>query len=181
MDRKTEVDAHLRLALGTPVLSTSGKAFGRRAAFRVDTYADQPAEGAFTMVTVGLCETPLRPELLMCAWDAWRSDAFYSTLFTVADDLAERSLPVEQGMVLELPAPVVPESKMSHLFIYQPVYHLEDLQPIETAAGPVPVFWLVPITDAESRVVDDDGWEALDTLLLEHDPDLLDLRRDSMV
>ena len=181
MDLRTEVDAHLRLALGTPVLSTSGRAAGRRASFRVDTYADQPAEGAFTVVTVGLCETALQQELLLCAWDAWRNDAFYSTLFTVADDLAASSLPIDQGMVLELPAAIVPESKMAHLFIYQPVYHIEGLQPIETNSGPIPILWLIPITDAESRLIDDRGWEAFDTLLLHRDPDLLDLRRDSIV
>jgi hypothetical protein len=180
MNLKTEVDGHLRLALGTPVRSTSARASGRRAPFRADTYADQPAEAAFTIVTVGLCET-LRQELLVCAWNLWRSDAFYSTLFTVADELAATNHAVAPGMALELPAPIVPGSKMAHLFIYQPVYHLKELQPIDTSSGPIPILWLIPITESEARLIDDSGWEAFDTLLLDRDPDLLDLQRDSIV
>jgi hypothetical protein len=181
MNRVTEVDGYLRLAFGTPVLSTSGRAHGRRAPWRIDTYADRPADDAFTIATVGVCDTPLAQELLLSAWNAHKHDGAYNTLFTVSDDLVARELAVEQGMVLELQAPVVAESRMRQLFVYTPVYHLDDTSPIETQSGPVALYWLIPITTAESDFVDANGWEEFDSLLLEHDPDLLDWTRASIV
>jgi hypothetical protein len=181
MERRTEVDGFFRLAFGTPVLSTSGRAHGRRASWSVDTYDDQPAEDAFTLATVGLCDTPLEQELLLCAWNAQKSDALYNTLFTVADELVTRGLPVDAGSLLELPAPIVPRSFLRHLFAFEPLYHFQEVPVIDTAAGPVQMLWLIPVTDKEAEFIEEHGPQAFDDLLAERDPDLLDLLRPSAI
>ena len=41
--------------------------------------------------------------------------------------------------------------------------------------------WLVGITGAEARFVEQNGWEAFEALLEERNPDLLDFGRESAV
>jgi hypothetical protein len=186
MNLAGRVERHLAASLGRPALVTdaSDPSSGRPAAFRVATFDDQPVESAFTLVTLGLCERALRDdehtvrqELVVCAWNAFRDDALRHLLFALGDFIAGSGDAAAPGMVYELPEPFVSGRQWEHLFAFQPLYHDQRLGPFED----VQFVWLIPITAEESAFIDANGPESFDALLEEHDPDLLDLSRDSVV
>lgn len=176
--------------LGAPALVTDARDVegGRNASFRVGTYLDQPVEGAFTLATIGLSETPqhgpesepVRQELLLCAWDGFRHDSLYSTLFSVAQLVHDSGETANPGAVLELPQPVVQGGSLRHLFVYIPIYHSDDLHAVPLGGEAVEVLWLIPITEKEAAFIEKNGPEAFDQLLGREDPDLLDLERPSL-
>ncbi len=167
MNLAGRVERHLAASLGRPALVTdaSDPSSGRPAAFRVATFDDQPVESAFTLVTLGLCERALR------------DDALRHLLFALGDFIAGSGDAAAPGMVYELPEPFVSGRQWEHLFAFQPLYHDQRLGPFED----VQFVWLIPITAEESAFIDANGPESFDALLEEHDPDLLDLSRDSVV
>jgi len=162
---------------------------GEQAAFAVATFRDQPVEGAFTLVTIGLSERPfrgpsgeaVRQELLVCAWDRFFGEALYQTLFSMAHLLRESGETANPGTVYELPQPMGTEVPWRHLFLYPPGYHPDELQPIRLDRGEVEVCWLIPVTPEETDFVEREGPEAFDDLLERTDPDLMDLARGSVV
>jgi hypothetical protein len=176
--------------LGKPALLTDARDVeGRRnASFRVGTYLDQPVEGAFTLATVGLSETPhigpesesVRQELLLCAWNGFRQDSLYNTIFTAAQLIHDSGETANPGEVLEIPFPIAEGLPLRHLFVHIPIYFADGLHPIPLGREAVEVLWLIPITEAEAAFVEENGPEAFDELLGREDPDLLDLERASL-
>ncbi|MFC6153094.1 suppressor of fused domain protein [Nocardioides yefusunii] len=80
-------------------------------------------------------------------------------------------------------APVRPRSgiwgsEVSALYVADPVYLPDEFARFAGEGGPdVQVLWLVPITSAEARFVREQGWEAFEDLLVDQDPDLVDVFR----
>jgi hypothetical protein len=182
--------------LGAPAQVTDARDVeGRRnASFRVGTYLDQPVEDAFTLATIGLSDTPqrgpsaerVRQELLLCAWNGFRHDSFYATLFTAAQLIHDSGETANPGEVIEMPLPVAEGVALRHLFVYLPIYHSDDLHAVPLGNGKkddeaVEVLWLIPITAAEAAFIEENGPEAFDQLLGREDPDLMDLERPSLL
>ena len=149
--------------LGTPERETHATAAGTdaAAAVRVLTFADQPVEDAFTLVSVGL-----EKELLLCGWNAFRTDAAYKTLFSLAQIVHDDAMDIEEGTLLEMPE--------RSFLVWAPVYHDERLQDL-------PILWLIPVTESEATWIEEHEPDAFDALMQEKDPDLLDWSRESVV
>lgn len=191
MSLSERVEKHLAVVLGPPGRVTRARdpESGTAAAFRVITFPDQPVEGAFTLVTVGLSDRPLRgpsgeavrQELLVCAWDSFYGDALYQVLFSMAHLIREGGETADPGTVLELPQPIATAVPWRHLFLFVPGYHPEKLQPISLGENEVEICWLIPVTPEESALIEKEGPEAFDDLLDRADPDLMDFGRGSVV
>jgi len=185
------VRQHLEGVLGTPFRASTAHDVTRGivAAFGVATFRDQPVEGAFTLVTVGLSEhllpgdesEPVRQELLVCAWDRFFGDALYQAFFSMADLVLEDGTRIDPGTVYELPERIADAMGSHRFFAYPPCYHPEELQPIQLDDGEVEIRWLIPIAPEESDFVEREGAEAFDDLLELENPDLMDLDRGSVV
>ncbi len=181
---------HLETILGPAVRLTRGRdlAGDRQASFEVATFNGQPADGAVTLVTVGLAETALkgpsgesvRQELLLCAWNEAAGENLYTGLFSAAQvylDLGESANP---GSILELDQPLGGPAGPRELFLYEPTYHPEELATVPGSAAdpePIEIVWLIPVTAAEAALIASEGPQAFERYLAANDPDLLDLGR----
>jgi hypothetical protein len=194
MSVRDQVKAYLERQLGPIAQETTARdVVGQRnAPFTVATFIGQPVEGAFTLVTLGLSDRPLRApsservrqELLVCGWEGFRKDRVYEALFTVAQSLRDQDETANPGAVLKLHQPLADEGGLEHVFLFEPVYFPEALTevPLErNSGGPgeqaVELIWLVPITAAEAELAATQGPESFERYLGEKDPDLLDLTR----
>jgi len=71
---------------------------------------------------------------------------------------------------------------MEAFFFYMPICLPEEFSTYESSTGETRgIVWAIPITRQEAFFVRDNGWEAFVDLLQEHDPDLLDMHRKSVV
>lgn len=186
------VRTYLEQALGPVVRVTTGRDLvgSQSAPCAIATFADQPVEGAFTLVTLGLSDSPLlgpegervRQELLLCGWNADLDDRLYGLLFTVATGIRDAGETANPGAVLELDGPLGEPGDLRHVFLYPPTYHRDELATISApdddgSCGEIEILWLLPVTAVEVELIEAQGPEAFEAHLVEADPDLLDLRR----
>lgn len=161
----------------------------RPAAFSIETIFDQPCDGARTCVTVGLSDVPLRRagggldrlEILFCAYDEFINDEILEWLFSIGERLLESQESAHLGMVWPLERSIVKQSALDCGCFYQPVYFPETMHGIDAMDPPLIFSWLIPITSKEAAFIDTSGIKKFDALFAKHDPDLLDLRRKSLV
>lgn len=187
------VRTYLERILGPVVSVTTGRDLvgSQTAPCSIATFADQPVAGAFTLVTLGLSDSPLlgpegelvRQELLLCGWNADLDDRLYGLLFSVASGIRDEGETANPGAVLELDGPLSEPGDLRHVFLYPPTYHRDEVATIPAPGdgdshGEIEVLWLLPVNAAEVDLIEERGPEAFETHLLEADPDLLDLRRD---
>lgn len=184
------VEQHLTRILGSPSRLTAAHdpETGQEAPFAVGLFDDVPAEGAFTLMSSGISTRELRDgdrrgrvEILFCAWDRFRDDSLDGTFFTVGNAILETGTMVYPGRLYELPAPISDNTVMRHLFAYPPTYFDDALATIPFGAESIDVLWLIPVHEEEAELMEQRGPEAFVELLGEYDPDLLDLRRRSIV
>jgi len=140
-----------------------------------------PCEGATTVVTNGLSDLPhhrLREELLLACWTPELSTDLLLVVEFVARQLAEGREPLAYGDVIGPAGPLVPGSAMEALYVCEPTYFPEGFAAFNTAPGcRVRLRWLVPIHAPEARIVEHEGAEFFEGLLVDEDPDLLSLGR----
>lgn len=189
IDTGDRVKAHLERVLGPVARVTAGRdvAGERQAPCAIATFADQPVEGAFTLVTVGLSDAPLlgpegervRQELLLCAWNSDLDDRLYSLLLSAAQAFRDDDETANPGAVIELDGPLTERSDLHHVFLYPPTYHPDELAtvPGATEEDEIEILWLIPITAQEIALIKAQGLEAFEDHLAASDPDLLDLGR----
>ncbi|MEM8962107.1 MAG: suppressor of fused domain protein [Acidobacteriota bacterium] len=194
MDIVRQVGSHLASVLGSPVRLTLARApESDRAPFHVATFANVPATGATTLVTLGLCDPPLaapdgepvRQELLLCAWNEHDAEALLQLLFSIGDTVRQNGESADFGDVIDLATSFGDPSPFpTHAFLYPPVYHPETIHdcPVQLDGrdATVELVWFIPLTPGEAEHVLAEGPKAFADLMASTDPDLLDLdRRDS--
>lgn len=102
-------------------------------------------------------------------------------LLTVAHDLISTHRALLRGEVIGPRGPIVAGSVLEAYYCALPVYFKDGLA---TFRGTVPgtvIIWVVPISHAEAHFVWEHGWQKFEDLLIARDPDLMDLRRNSLV
>ena len=182
---------HLEKQLGKEALRSSARSndTGSLLDVSISLFNDQPATDAFTLASVGLSNKifmqpdnkQVRHEILFCAYNKFRTDAIYEKLFDVLDYLLEQDEAISLGQLFDCEGPVASNSSMEGFLFYTPVYFDEALHVIETMKPHVILAWLIPIHRSELEFIAENGPDAFDALLGEHDPDLLDLSREAIV
>lgn len=157
--------------------------------FRIAIVPECPVDGATTLVTVGLSETPLkqedgtdiRHELVICAYQRFGEEVF-ENLIKVMGFMAQSLLAQEEaiaaGDIVDLGESLVSGSPMTALYLVDPLYFPEEFRSMETVKPPVAFAWAVPLMAVEADFVQQEGFKAFETLLEQQDPDLIDLMRD---
>lgn len=181
-----DVVAHLESFLGPIDGGWSENAAGERLPFKVLRFAGAPIPGATTFTTFGVSDVALtlpdgrlvRQELVFSAYDRFASSPIVTALHDVAVDLVSRGQALLRGSVYagSFPLPGV----TSELYSAIPVFFPDGFQAWRGSDPPTTLVWLVPITVAERRFVEAQGWEAFEQLLESQDPDLLDLDRPAL-
>ncbi|HYN22751.1 MAG TPA: suppressor of fused domain protein [Thermoanaerobaculia bacterium] len=176
--------AHLERHLGP--IQTGWRLPGADSVFVV-RFDDRPLEGAVTYTTVGLSETllhqedggNLRQELLFCCWAPERDDDIVGLLMVVAGDVLQSEQAFAHGQVLGPAGPLVPDGNVEALYCTAPVYFDDEFHAFRGVDPPVIIVWLVPLTRDEAAAAQTD--ENFEDLLVEADPDFLDLSRESIL
>lgn len=153
-------------------------------------FADCPVRGAATFMTVGLSHhvfhqaegANVRLEFIVACHTS-TVEAFNpaSVLANACDMCAPTHHAPPRGTVLGPKGRFFPESEMTALYCSPPTCFHDGLAAFDGFPEPFLPIWLVPITSAEARFVQEDGWQAFESLLDAADVDLLDLKRRSLV
>jgi hypothetical protein len=153
-------------------------------------FREQPVRGATTFATLGLSHhllsqptgVQLRIELLLACRNEFVS-AFkaMSVLADVSDDIRSLHQAPSRGTVFGPRGRFFAESEMAALYCSAPVYFAGGLARFSGFSEPFVPIWLVPITALEAKFVHTHGWSRFEDILVGSDPDLLDLRRPSVV
>ena len=148
-----------------------------------------PSRGLTSYSTVNLSDAPLiqkgrkypvRIELVG-ACDG-KVEKFANVLSTAAFFVMKEKWFCRPGVVFETLVRMYKLSKtMEHLYFTAPSQWPELNQTLELATKKVTWLWAIPISEAESRYIAENGDEKFESLLEEADADVFDIRRESIV
>lgn len=181
--------AHLEHFLGRVERGWSKDADGRAVPFNVALFDGEPLGDAQALTTIGLSRSPLlmsdgrrvRLELVMLFSKAFGPRNLPGVLQQVGLDALANGRAYVRGEVLGPRGVLIPETRFEALYVAIPVWLSDEFHAFKPSAGePVIFVWLVPITATEAAYVRSHGWDAFEDRLVEQDPDLLDLQRESI-
>jgi hypothetical protein len=147
--------------------------------------ADAPFAGVTTWATLGLSNhhltqpggRGLHQELVMHLPNARQPANIAGVLFQVAAELIERGQGLALGEVIGPRGQLFTQSEMTALVAAAPVYLPDSFGVCDTAAAPVVLTWLIPVTAAEAQFARAHGWPALEAVFVAQDPDLTNIDR----
>ncbi|MBT2534150.1 suppressor of fused domain protein [Arthrobacter sp. ISL-48] len=70
-----------------------------------------------------------------------------------------------------------PGTSLEAMYVCAPVYLPDEFSACEEPDEPIVIAWLIPLFKEEAAFARTHGWEALERLLVENDPDLTDWHR----
>jgi hypothetical protein len=152
-------------------------------------FRDQPSVGLLTFATLGLSSTILqlgerrsvRQELLLVARADEASDVFSKLLIHVAALMLHEQRALLRGDIVPLGESIIAERQVDHLYASIPVVFCDELAVLNDSTPPTVLVWLIPLQKKEIDFVRTVGWSEFETRLESTDPDLYDLRRESVV
>jgi hypothetical protein len=184
---------HMERYLGEAKGGWSTYENGQSAPFQVVQFGEVPGETGWTaLATLGLNQYPtrsaksgkdVRQELVLVLPTASAPGPFPSVLQQIGTQVVRSGDAVLRGEFLELepPGPFVPGSGLTAFYATFPSYLPDGF---DTYRGPefdVVFVWVIPIAPSELAFVKSAGWSKFEDLLVEQDPDLLDLHRSPLV
>src|SRR5438552_6204218 len=158
-----------------------------QAPYRIVEFRDVPCEGAVTLATLGLSDVPLhmfRQEFLFLCYEQFMSDDLIKLLAVVAEGVRESNHPLLHGAVLPPAGPLLEYTKMEALYVGTLMYFgtdEESFNVLKLDNLSVLFSWLFPIYPSEVEWIRDHGYDAFESMIVERDPDLMDLERPPMV
>ena len=100
-----------------------------------------------------------------------------SLLQQLADESIHEGRALVRGDVISPRGVLDPNTSLEAMYVCAPVYQPDEFSICEEPEGPVVIAWLLPLFAEEASFALAHGWEALEKLLVEHDPDLTDWER----
>jgi hypothetical protein len=153
---------------------------------QVVKFDDGPLDGVAAYSTLGLSQyvlavpgkAPIRIELLMMVRRGLFERYVPSLMQQLAEEMIHEGRAPLRGEVIGPRGLLDPDTRLEAFLVYGPVYQPKEFAVCEDAdSGPIIIAWLVPLFPDEASFADTHGWEALDSLLVEHDPDVADWLR----
>jgi hypothetical protein len=185
-DRSPPLIAHVEQHIG--VISRGSELSSDRGiqAVIVDGH---PTLEATSYLTLGLSDHVLtgpsgrqfRQELLGASYTRFAELNPDANLLKIAHDLLQAHRAALRGEVIGPAGPIVHGSSLEAYYCSLPAYFSDDLVTFRGSVPATTFIWLVPITHPEAHYVWEQGWAKFEDLLVERDPDLLDLTRPSLV
>ncbi len=176
---------HLERYLGAISEGWSKDADGHRQHAQVVKFDDGPLDGVAAYSTLGLSryelalpgKAPVRAELLMMVRRGHFERYVPSILQQLAEEMVHRGRAPLRGELIGPRGPLDPETRLEAFLVYSPYYQPDEFAVCEDANGPVIIVMLVPLFPEEASFAATHGWKALESLLVEHDPDVDDWLR----
>lgn len=159
---------------------------GQRMHVQILQFHSGPLEDVAAYSTLGLGRhrlispssgKPIRLELLMMVRRGDFERFIPSLLQQLADESIDGGRALLRGDVIGPRGVLDPNTSLEAMYVCGPVYQPDEFSTCEEPDGPVVIAWLIPLFAEEARFALTHGWEALEKLLAEHDPDLTDWRR----
>ncbi len=186
---RTSLVSYIERVLGEPDVGSMLTDAAQAQRYFVTRFANTPIPGATTFMTLGLSEHRLtqpdgsiRQELVFAHYDRFQHMESAKLITSVARECLESHRALLHGDVLGPAGPLCVDTEMQALYCCPPVYFDDRLRVFEEDGFEPTVFvWLVPIWKQEANFVRSQGHRRFEDLLEEKDPDLLDLKRTSIV
>jgi hypothetical protein len=150
-------------------------------------YIGVPCEGAKTLATLGFCDVPLhmfRQEFLFLCYDQFISGDLIALLAFVAKVVSENNHPLLHGTVLPPAGPLLEYTSMEALYVGTLMYFNtsdESFDVLKADSTSVLISWLIPLHSSEAGWIGEHGYDAFEDLIIDRDPDLMDLERPPLV
>jgi hypothetical protein len=181
------LERHYRRFLGKPSHRTEIPLPGGEK-FSIEEFERQPCEGASTLVSFGLAERQAKQalhhnhELLFCCQQRFVSLDLAKVIGSIVTKVIQTGKPLFRGDVLGPAGPLLPGVPVEALYVCPPSYFKEPFFKFQASDDvDVHILWLIPIHRGEAEWVRQRGWSEFESLLQAKNPDLLDLKRPSIV
>lgn len=156
---------------------------------QVVSFERQPEPGVKTYATLGLgrhiVELPgskqIRQELLMSANETFSADAVAGLVLSLAEHVLQRGKALLRGEVIGPGTPVVAGSTLTAIYVTNPSPFDKSLTEFVCELPAMVFAYLIPITEAEAKLVGDKGWRWFEDQLEQQNPDIWDLARTEAV
>ncbi|MBD1536911.1 suppressor of fused domain protein [Pseudarthrobacter sp. NKDBFgelt] len=181
----THLVEHLEQYLGPISGGWARDADGRPTHAQVVKFDDGPLDGVVAYSTLGLSRcalampgrAPIRIELLMMVRRGHFERYVPSMMQQLAEEMIHEGRAPLRGEVIGPRGPLDPDTRLEAFLVYSPYYQPDGFAVCEDVDGPIIIANLVPLFPAEANFAATHGWEALEGLLVEHDPDVDDWLR----
>jgi hypothetical protein len=182
------VEHHYSQFLGRPSALNVVPLLGHPAGhYHIVEYEDRPCQGAVTLATLGLSAVPLhmfRQELLFCCYKRFVIPDLITLIRVVAQMITDSQHPLFHGDTLPPAGPLLETTPMEALYTATLMYFNTDAQQFDTLqVGTLRVLiaWLLPVYRTEVEWIQKYGYDAFEDLIVELDPDGLNLARPPIV
>jgi hypothetical protein len=183
--RERPLIQHLKKHLGDSDAGWLEDALG----IQVWRFKDKPVAGAVTYTTVGLSnhllgqdeERSIRQELVFSCYEDFSRLPIENRLFSVSRDLIQSHEALRHGQVLGPRGPLFEGVRAEGLLALEPSFFPKGFVEFTESDGTnVVMVWLVPLLQEEAAFARQHGWNVLDSLMVELNPDVMDLDRPVM-
>lgn len=176
---------HVRSWLGHPVELRRIELHGHGSSVALLRVDGVPCDGATTIATAGLSDLVahrLHEELVIACWADGPVEDLALVLEFLVRQLADGREPLLYGDVVGPAGPIVAGTAMEAMYVCEPAYFPEGFALyVATDGCEIRTRWLLPIYADEALAVGEKGAGFFEDLLVERDPDLLSLRRPSVL
>ncbi len=156
---------------------------------QIIVFENQPVPEAITFSTLGLSKHLLlyrpgeytRQELITCTYKGANASRLEAITLVLAEDVLEHHYAAVRGTVNSPSGPICPGSSLEAFYFATPIAYPEGFDVFKESEPPTYLYWAIPVTVAEAQFVRVNGGNAFEDMLLNLEPDLLDLNRASIV
>jgi hypothetical protein len=186
----SNIPEHLEQFLGEMEGGWSYDASRDQMPFQVVRFGKGSGPNSIAFTTLGLSKhvlhsrvtgQELRQELMMLVPDSLRDGPVPGVLQQVGVELIETKHALLRGDVLGPRGQLFQASNMEAVYVAMPVYFPDEFAVCKEDDHDILIVWLVPITRTEAAYVRMNGWEAFEQMLVDRDPNLIDVYRPSIV
>jgi hypothetical protein len=183
--RERPLIQHLRKYLGDSDAGWIEDSLG----IQVWRFKDKPVVGAATYTTVGLSnhllgqheKAAIRQELVFSCYEHFSDLPIQKRLLSIASDVMGSHDALSEGQVLGPHGPLFYGVKTESLLALQPSFFPDGFGEFtETDGSTVIMVWLVPLHHDEAAFARRHGWNIFESLVVELNPDVMDLNRPVM-
>jgi hypothetical protein len=186
--QRVRLYTHVERHLGPRERSWTTLADGTALPFEICLVADRPMRGATTFVTLGMSEAvlsfpsgrPTRQELVFSTYSHHQPSEVPQLLAGLGLEARQSQRALARGEVIGPGGALFPETSMEALYCSLPSYLPDEFWGMYDTDPGTLFMWLIPIHASEAAYVREKGWSSFEDLLVQQDPDLMDLRRPSV-
>ena len=181
---------HVEAFLGRIAAGWTKDIDGRAVEFQVVSHESDRFRGLLVLSTLGLSNIPLksettgkaiRHELVLLVRDVPGARGLVGVLQQIGRGAIGSQSALLRGDFIAPRSPLIAGSPLEGFYVSLPVF-LPDAFAVHDPGGENIVFaWLVPISRSEAQFVSENRGGPFEDLLVERDPDLFDLERESLL